>query len=221
MSSDDKRMDIGMSTKLKVIGAAIATLVMSGCASMSSDECMMADWNAVGYEDGVRGYTTERFSNHRKACAKHGVTPSFADYKAGREKGLEEYCQPGRGFDVGVSAGRYYGVCSVNLEPDFLDAYNVGRRLYTLRANVDRASSQINSKERELEDVAEEIREQEAALIAGETTTEERILILADLKDLSERTGTLETEIEHLYDERARYRVELENYQASIVDYGY
>ena len=210
-----------MNAKLKVIGAALATLIMSGCASMSSDECMTADWNAVGYEDGARGYTTERFSNHRKACANHGVTPSFADYQAGREKGLVEYCQPGRGFDVGASGGRYYGVCSVNLEPDFLDAYNVGRHLYTLRANVNSASSQISSKENEMDRIDDEIREKEAALIASETTIEQRILILADLKDLSERTGTLATEIEHLYEERARNRVELENYQASIVDFGY
>mgnify|MGYP001811906893 CR=1 FL=1 len=210
-----------MNTKLKVIGAALATLIMSGCASMSSDECMTADWNAIGYEDGARGYTTERFSNHRKACANHGVTPNFADYQAGREQGLVEYCQPGRGFDVGASGGRYYGVCSVNLEPDFLDAYNVGRHLYTLRANVNSASSQISSKEYEMEQIDEEIREKEAALIASETTIEQRILILADLKDLSERTGTLATEIEHLYEDRARYRLELENYQASIVDFGY
>lgn len=210
-----------MNAKWKVIGAALAALAISGCASMSSDECLMADWNAIGYEDGARGYTTERFSNHRKACADHGVTPNFADYQAGREQGLVEYCQPGRGFDVGASGGRYYGVCSVNLEPDFLDAYNVGRQLYTLRANVNSANSQISSKEAEMQRVDEEIREKEAALIARETTTEQRILLLADLKDLSERTGTLAAEIEYLYDERARYRVELENYQAAIVDYGY
>jgi len=221
MFSDDKRTDIAMNAKLKVIGATLVTLVMSGCASMSSDECMTADWNAVGYEDGARGYTTERFSKHRKACASHGVTPSFADYQAGREKGLVEYCQPGRGFDVGASGGRYYGVCSVNLEPDFLDAYNVGHHLYVLRANVDSASSQISSKEYQMKEIDEDIREKEAALIARETTVEQRILLLADLKDLSEQTGTLATEIEHLYEERARSRVELENYQASIVGYGY
>ena len=221
MSSNDKRTDIAMNAQWKVIGAALATLVMSGCASMSSDECMTADWSAVGYEDGARGYTTEQFSKHRKACASHGVTPGFADYQAGREKGLVEYCQPGRGFDVGASGSGYNGVCSVNLEPDFLDAYNAGRHLHTLRSNVNYASSSISSKENEMESVDKKIREKEAALIAGETTTEQRILLLADLKDLSEKTGQLEAEIDQLYQERARYRVELENYQAAIVDYGY
>ena len=210
-----------MNMKFKVIGAALATLVMRGCASMSSDECMTADWTAIGYEDGSRGYTTDQFSKHRKACADHGVTPSFTDYQAGRERGLEEFCQPGRGFNVGASGGRYYGVCSVNLEPDFLDAYNAGRHLYTLESNVRNASSSISSKENELKQIDEDIRKKEAALIASETTIEDRVLLLADLKRLSERTGELANEIEHLYEERARHRLELENYQASVASYGY
>jgi hypothetical protein len=221
MSDNDKWMDLAMNAKLKVIGAALAALLTSGCATMSADECVTADWKAVGYEDGARGYTTEQFSKHRKACADHGVTPSFADYQAGREGGLVEFCQPGRGFDVGARGGRYYGVCSVNLEPDFLDAYNAGRHLYTLQSNVNNASSSISAKESELKRVAEDIREKEAVLIAKETTIEERILLLADLKKLSERTGELTVDIEHLYEDRARYRVELENYQASVVGFGY
>ena len=210
-----------MSRKWKVIGATVVALALSGCASMSDDECMAADWSAVGYEDGARGYTAERFSNHRKACAKHGVTADFGAWQAGREQGLVEYCQPGRGYDIGVSGGRYDGVCNADLEPDFLEAYNAGHHLYTLRSNVSRATSAIQDRERELENVEEEIRGKEAALIASETTTEDRVLLLADLKKLSERTGELEVEIQVLYEERARYQVELDNYQASVVDFAY
>ena len=61
----------------------------------------------------------------------------------------------------------------------------------------------------------------EAALISDETTAEERVVLLLDLKELSERTGQLEAEIRDLYDERARHQVELENYQVALVDYGY
>ena len=139
-----------MGRKLNITVAAAAVLVMSGCATMSGEECMTTDWSAIGYEDGSRGYTTERFSKHRKACAKHGITADFQAYQAGRDQGLVEYCQPGRGFDVGVNGGRYYGVCSVELERDFLEAYNAGYHLYTLRANVSRATASINAKEREI-----------------------------------------------------------------------
>ncbi len=192
-----------MRSSWNVFLALAAMLVMSGCATMSSEECLATDWTAVGFEDGARGYTTERFSKHRQACAKHGITADFGAYQAGRDQGLVEYCQPGRGFDVGVSGGRYYGVCDVNLEQAFLDAYNAGYHLYTLRSNVNRAEASISAKERELERIEDEMRDKEAALINDETPTEERILLLADLKELSERTGELEEEIRMLYEERA------------------
>ncbi len=210
-----------MKTRLNVIWAVAAMLIMSGCASMSSEECVATDWAAVGHEDGARGYTSERFSKHRQACAKHGVTADFAAYQRGREQGLVEYCRPGRGYNVGVNGGRYYGVCSVDLEADFLDAYNAGYHLYTLRSNVNRANSNINAKERELDSVHDQMRQKEAALISSETTTEQRILILADLKELSERTGKLEAEIQFLYEERARHQAELDHYQVTVADYGY
>ena len=210
-----------MNAKWKAGGAVLALLIMTGCAGMSDEECMATDWTAVGYEDGARGYTAESFSRHRKACAKHGITADFGSYQSGRDRGLVEYCQPGRGYDVGVSGGRYYGVCSTDLEPDFLAAYNEGYHLYTLRANVNNANSSIYAKERELESVESEMRAKEAALISPETTVEQRILLVADLKDLSERAGQIETEIQVLYEERARHQAELDNYQAQAVDYGY
>lgn len=200
---------------------AAALLALSGCASMSGDECLTSDWSAIGYEDGARGLTTERFSKHRKACAKHGITANFADYQAGRNQGLVEYCQPNRGFNVGVNGGSYGGVCSANLEPDFLDAYNTGYRLYALRSEVNHATSSINSKERELDRIEELMIEKGAAIILDETTPKERVLLLADMKDLSERTGTLEAQIRELYDVRARARVELEQFQYVVADMGY
>ena len=172
---------------------------------MSGDECATSDWSAVGYEDGSRGYTTERFSSHRKACAKHGITPDFGAYQTGRTGGLVEFCQPTRGFNLGASGGRYNGVCSVEQEEMFLDAYRVGQQLYTLRSNVNNANSQIYNKERELENIEVSVGNKEALLIGAETTTEDRVLLLADLKRLSERTGELEAKIERLIADRARY----------------
>lgn len=208
-----------MNMKWNILGATLAILALSGCASMSSEECVATDWTAVGYEDGARGYTSEQFTRHRTACAKHGVTADFAAYQSGRDQGLVEYCQPGRGYDVGVSGGRYYGVCNAALERDFLDAYNAGHQLYTLRSNVSRTSSKIAGRERELKKVQEEMRHKEAGLISSETTTEQRILLLADLKELSERTGEIEAQIQALYQELGHYQLELDNYQANVVGY--
>jgi len=210
-----------MKRNWNLIGLALVLSGLGGCASMSSDECVTGDWEAIGYEDGARGYTTAQLSERRKACAKHGVTPDFAAYQSGREQGLVEYCTPGRGFDVGSRGGRYNGVCGANLEADFLDAYNAGYHLYTLQSNVNRTNSAINSRQHEVERIEDEMREKEAALISQETTTEERVLLLVDLKDLSERIGQLEAEIQDLYEQRARHQVELEHYQVAVIDYRY
>ena len=210
-----------MTKRVQLILTALAFTALGGCATMSGDECLTSDWEAIGYEDGSRGYTMDYLGQRRKACAKHGVTPDFAAYKSGREQGLAEYCQPGRGFNVGASGGRYNGVCSAHREGDFLDAYNAGYHLYTLRSNVNRATNAINARERELDRIKEDMSAKEVALISSETTAEERVVLLLDLKDMSERTGQLEAEIKELYDERARHQVELENYQVGLMDYGY
>jgi len=200
---------------------SLLVIGLAGCATMSSDECATSDWTAVGYEDGSRGYTSERFSKHRKACAKHGVTADFQAYQQGRSQGLVEFCQPGRGFNLGANGGQYNGVCSVELEADFLDAYRVGQQLYKLRSNVSSANSQINYKKHELEDIDDQISHNEALLIGDQTTTEDRVLLLAELKQLSERTGELEIEIEVLIADRARHEQDLEHYEQNVAAYGY
>lgn len=207
-----------LTTKL-ILGLGL--IVLGGCASMSGDECATSDWTAVGYEDGSRGYTSDRFGNHRKACAKHGITPDFQAYQQGRTDGLVEFCQPSRGYNLGASGGRYNGVCATSLEDDFLDAYRVGQQLYTLKSNVSSASSQIYARESEIEDIEQSVVNKSALLIAAETTTENRILLLADLKRLNERTGELEAEIELLIADRARFEQDLHHYQQTVAAYGY
>jgi hypothetical protein len=194
----------------------ISLLGLGGCATMSADECVTSDWHAIGYEDGARGYTADQLGNRRKACAKHGITPDFESYQAGREQGLRQYCQPSRGFSLGAGGSRYNGVCPGDLEADFVDAYNTGHQLHTLRSRVNSATGQINAKNHELDNTHDRIRSAEAKLISAETTIEDRVLLLSDLKELSERTGQLEAEIAELIEERAVYEQQLAAYQAVV-----
>jgi len=217
----DDQTGFAMNSKWANIGFALFFLGMSGCATMSGDECATSDWSAVGYEDGSRGYTTERFSKHRKACAKHGITADFQAYRQGRSQGLVEYCQPGRGFNLGANGGQYNGVCAGDAEPAFLDAYRVGHQLHTLRAHVSSASSQIYSNERELETIKDKVRNKEALLIGANTSIEDRVLLLADLKDLSERKGELESEVEALIADRARHEQDLRHFESTVAAQGY
>jgi hypothetical protein len=210
-----------MNSRLALIFSVAVTLGMSGCASMSADECAMSDWRTIGFEDGAQGYTADRLGNHRKACAKHGVAPDFDAYQSGRSQGLRQYCQPSRGFNVGASGGRYNGVCPGDMEADFVDAFNAGHQLHNLRASVNSANYQITAKRTELEVTDKRITEAELLLIARDTTTENRILLLAELKDLSERTGQLDAQIVELIEERVIYEQQLAAYEETIANVSY
>lgn len=210
-----------MNTRICGLIIGLAALALSGCAGMSADECVTGDWYAIGYEDGSRGYTADQLGNRRKACAKHGVTPDFQAYQDGRSEGLKEFCQPQRGFNLGAGGGRYSGVCPVHLEPGFLDAYRNGSELHALRSNVNAANYAINAKQNELDDIHGTIRAKEAELIADDTSIQDRIVIISDLKDLNERTGQLEAEIIGLVEERAHHEQQLAEYEQVLADTGY
>jgi chromosome segregation ATPase len=107
------------------------------------------------------------------------------------------------------------------MEADFVDAYNSGHQLYTLRSRVNSANSQINSKKHELDNTNDQIRSAQAQLIGADTSIEERVLLLGDLKELSERTGQLDAEIAQLIEERAITQQQLAAYQAVIADAGF
>ena len=210
-----------MNIRLAGFTSVAALFVLSGCASMSAEECAVSDWRTIGYEDGAMGYSADRLSNHRKACAKHGVAPDFEAYQTGRREGLRQFCQPSRGFNLGANGGRYNGVCPSDLEPDFVDAFNTGHKLYNLRANVNQANYQINAREDELDRNKARIRQIEADLISRETSAEDRVLLLVDLKEAAERTGEIEAEIVELVEERAVFQQQLDQYEAMIADTNY
>ena len=107
------------------------------------------------------------------------------------------------------------------MEADFVAGYNSGHRLHTLRQQVNYANNQINSKERALENTSKKMRVAEATMISADTTVQNRVLALADIKDLSEQTGQLEAEIDQLIEDRAISERRLAEYQAVVADSGF
>ncbi|MFK8052482.1 MAG: DUF2799 domain-containing protein [Woeseiaceae bacterium] len=201
--------------KIFRIFAVVAVMIMgSGCAgTMSEDECLTSDWRTVGYEDGVLGRSGAAIGNYRKACAKAGVAPDLQEYQAGREEGLEEYCRAQNGYRVGERGGSYQGVCPAHSEPDFMAAYEEGRMLYTLRADVRSLESQIVRTENELDNIDAAIETETLRMVADGLLPEERLQILAETKRLAERKGELRDELELLAQELGASRQRLDEYR--------
>ena len=189
---------------------------LSGCAGMSQQECQVTDWRTVGYEDGARGVSQTHIASYRKSCGKHGVAPDLDAYRAGHADGVEVFCQPGNGFNVGASGRNYQGVCPAHMEDEFLRSYTAGRELHRLRAALNHTNSQITYRERELEDLGEELKLLTAELIADDTTAERRVIVIVETKEVAEDRGRLESEIRELERDRAALREQLASYEASL-----
>jgi hypothetical protein len=125
----------------------IVTLVslLTGCSTLSEKECKTADWESIGYQDGSRGYNAARISEHIDACSEYGIKPDREEYDLGRGRGLQLYCAAESGYRLGRQGGSYSGVCPIELETDFLDAYHTGQRLYDYEQDMQKVRAEMDS----------------------------------------------------------------------------
>ena len=131
--------------RISALLAALAAL--GGCASLSKDECLSADWQDIGIRDGANGQPEEYLLQHATACAKVGVTPDRARWLAGREQGLERFCTPQRAYQAGESGGSFDAAICRNYDQERLfAAYSQGR-------DLNRLGGEINSIDNEMRDI--------------------------------------------------------------------
>ncbi len=133
---------------MRVIGCVVVFLLavlQSGCATMTQGDCLSGNWARVGYDDGAAGYPPSRLGDHERACAAHGVGVDARTYMDSRERGLDVYCTPHRGFTVGSNGQNYAGVCPFDLERDFLVGYADGRYVYDAKQLAEQARSDVSS----------------------------------------------------------------------------
>ena len=183
------------SGKRVVTLVAFAALV-AGCASgLSVEECNTADWRTIGYEDGVQGRSEARISEHRQACAKHGVGLNFDAYRSGWDEGIKRYCQPGKGYSLGRRGRSYGGICPALLEAAFLQAYRQGREIYDLRADVHRTAQKLRHKRKRLADIEVGMRDTGIELVTEGVTTERRVILLDELRKLEQERSATKAQI--------------------------
>ena len=190
-----KPISFGWRASTLVAFAALA----SGCASgLSRDECNMADWRTIGYEDGVQGRSETRIGGHRKACAKHGVGLNLETYRSGWDEGVRRYCQAGNGYNQGRRGKSYSGVCPAQMEADFLQAYRAGRELYDLEAGVQRTARKLRHKRKRLSAIEVDMRDTGIELITTGVTTERRVILLDELRKLEQERSATKAQIPSL-----------------------
>lgn len=198
--------------RVLIMGVALSTLL--GCTGMTASECELADWQAVGYEDGSLGRAPDAFARHRKGCAKHEVAPNFQAYQYGRDAGLREYCKPSRGFREGARGGEYLGVCPPETEDEFFASYEEGRALFELEFAVNSTHRKLQQKRQRMKDIELEQADILAATFSDDTPGEERARLLVVSRQLIEERRNLDTDVHRLERELRMREAELADHRA-------
>lgn len=182
--------------KLHFTAAMLAVLILlQGCATLDRDECKLADWRLIGYQDGVAGKSAARVGEYREDCAKHAVVPDLDAYRAGREEGLQQYCIASNGYRLGNAGRGFAAVCPTALEDDFREAYNAGRKLYLARSAVNKTHSQLKQHKRTLTNLEDDRAQKLAALIADDLKADQRVMIVYELNELQQEMNSVEDEL--------------------------
>lgn len=176
----------------------LAIFFSSACASLSKSECRNSDWSLIGYNDGAQGRATGRLEDHRRACAKHNVSPDMDRYLEGHARGVTQFCTLRNGLSYGEKGVRYEGVCPAALEPAFLRGFAHGKQVHDTNAELGRIRSQRSAAIKRIEENQAAAAQLEKLLAAGGGSEESRRGWIRELKDLNAEKVALEDDIQRL-----------------------
>lgn len=126
--------------------------LLSGCATMSTEECKVARWGEVGLRDGLAGEPLSRLNSLSKDCAEAKVRVDTQAYLQGRDQGLLTYCRMDNAVRLGLDGKGYQGVCPAGIDGEFRRRYSVGREVFDARSQVRSLDSRRVDLERRLRD---------------------------------------------------------------------
>ncbi len=162
-----------LSLSLPILGSIF---LLSSCATLSKQQCLIGDWQAIGYNDGVSGYSSERLASHAKACAKASVAPDYLAWERGRKLGLKQYCTTNNAYNIGRRGRKLNNVCPTAAVNDLHLANQRGLAYYDL-------DSQLDKDKRLIEEYQDEFDKLEGGAMldfANEKEARKRLLSLAD-----------------------------------------
>ena len=138
---------------IKILAGAALLGTLGGCASLSKDECLAANWEDIGVRDGANGQPEEYLIQHSTACAKVNVAPDRGAWLHGRDKGLERYCVPHRMYNLGeYGSGFDIGICRNFDQERLQDAYDKGREVHRTAGELSSIDGEIRDINTRLED---------------------------------------------------------------------
>lgn len=139
--------------KWAMAGGLVALMAgLSGCATLSVEECQVANWYDIGYRDGVAGKSWSELAAHSKACAKAHIVPDQGAWEQGRKAGLKQYCTTDNAYRIGLS-GRAFATsqCPASQFKSLDDANAMGRAINNLEDKMKTIEKEVKALREEYE----------------------------------------------------------------------
>ncbi len=132
---------------LKMAVAFSMFALLTGCASLSREQCLRGDWSGIGMADGQAGEPADRKDQHVRACSEYGIQINDQQYFEGYARGLDDYCRIDNAFESGLRGRRYQHVCPPAIDSLFERCNSAAYEVYRIKRELDRLGDQIDSQE--------------------------------------------------------------------------
>ena len=162
---------------IKFLAMTAIILLLSNCANMNESDCLNADWQLIGFEDGSFGKHESHVSQHRKECAEHGVTPDLMDYRNGHFDGSKRFCTANNGFSRGRQGKDYSRSCPEQFEAEFLKGFSDGQTLYGLKKILNQRAADLEGAYKEIDWLEHAIADKSELMIADGLKRDQRLMV--------------------------------------------
>ncbi len=178
--------------QLKLLLITLLIGVTQGCATMSSSDCLKADWKAIGFKDGSKGKAVSYIETHGESCAEHGVRPVVAKYKRGHAEGIRLYCAPRKAFKLGVRGKSHNNDCPADLRKAFVTAHKNGLQLRAAKADAKQAKKLSRSANLKMSDVTRKINRLQETLSAARMSSKKSVAMYLQFRETQTQSKELE-----------------------------
>jgi hypothetical protein len=110
-----------------MISILALVLLVSGCSSLSKEDCLDKNWFQLGQEDAMSGVSEPKTADYRRDCSQHGIQIKSMDYLKGFESGLKKFCTYSNGLYRGEAGEDNHSLCE-EANPEYKRGYVVGFR---------------------------------------------------------------------------------------------
>ncbi|BBB24751.1 DUF2799 domain-containing protein [Amphritea japonica] len=188
-------------------------LSLTGCATLDREDCLTANWELIGFNDGVVGRSAERLEQHREACSEYGVVPQMEDYLQGYDRGTDRYCTAANGYKIARAGQAYTSACIADYYPGFERGFELGQEAFEQVDRVKRMTKTLQQLRKEQRADESEVSEKRDQLIADGISSDQRAGLLLDIDELQQQVARRSRQIKqqkHKVDMERRYLRQLE-----------